>query len=587
MAVGSSGDGTSPSAAWWLATLLGLTLTAAYLGGLADNGSLDARSTYFALTMAVGMAVGLWVWAWRPKTRMGPLMFWWPALWLAGDIAAAFPASRVASTIGVALFVMGPIAFAQMALSYPTGSLVRSRLAWIYVFVLGYAAQVVQNAYNLLYLDLSGCPVCPPPRVPTLLHVDSEPPISLQAWNDGWLVFVMAILPIGLFVLYRAFRGASPAHRRSLGPVVATATFITCTSWVSGYAALTDRFSVLTPISWLQTTGALVAALTAFVGVAVTRWARGSMGDLVVQLERVGPGSVRDALARALGDPTLELALRLPERGVWADEAGRELPLPRGRDRAVTLVGNDLAAIIHDPVLLDQPALLEAAGSAARLALVNERLQAELRAQLDELKSSRRRIVRAGDEERRRLERDLHDGAQQRLLGIGLTLRQLRAQVAGKSEATASVDELEDEVRGVLRELRELARGIHPVVLTDEGLDAAVRTLAQRMQVPVTVEATAERLPAPVESAAYFVVAEALANVTKHAHATGVSVAIDCRDGLLTVEIRDNGIGGAERNGSSGLAGLGDRVGALDGRLSIESPPGGGTRLLVEIPCAS
>ena len=154
---------------------------------------------------------------------MGPLMFWWPALWLAGDIATAFPDSRVASTIQVALFVMGPIAFAQMALSYPTGTFLRSRLAWVYVFVLGYAAQVVQNAYNLLFLDAGDCPVCPPPRVPTLLHVDSEPPISLDDWNDGWLVFVMAILPIGLFVLYRAYITASPgappfARHRSSSP---------------------------------------------------------------------------------------------------------------------------------------------------------------------------------------------------------------------------------------------------------------------------------------------------------------------------------------------------------------------------------
>ncbi len=581
------GPGRPPSRVWLLATLLGLILVTAYLGGLARHDSLDARSTYFALTMSLGMGVGLWVWRWRPKTRMGPLMFWWPALWLAGDIAAAFPASRTASTIGVALFVMGPIAFAQMALSYPTGSFVRSRLAWIYVFVLGYAAQVVQNAYNLLYLDLSACPVCPPPRMPTLLHIDSAPPISLQAWNDGWLLFVMAILPIGLFVLYRAYAGATRAHRRSLGPLIVTATFITCTAWVTGYAAYTDRFSVLTSVSWLQTTGALAAALTAFIGIVVTRRARGSVGDLVVQLERVGPGNIRDALARTLGDPTLELALRLPQRGIWADEKGHEIPLPRGRDRAVTLVGDELAAMIHDPVLLDQPALLEAAGSAARLALENERLQAELRAQLEELRGSRSRIVQAGDEERRRLERDLHDGAQQRLLGIGMTLQVLRSQVDGDAAATESLHQVENELRDVLRELRELARGIHPAVLADEGLDAAVRTLAQRMVVPVTVYANGERLPAHVESAAYFVVAEALANVTKHAHASSASVAIEQRDGLLTIEVRDDGVGGARANGSSGLRGLADRVGALDGSLQVESRPGAGTRLLAEIPCAS
>jgi signal transduction histidine kinase len=575
------------TAGWALATLSGLALAAAYFAGGLHHDTLDARSAYFGLTMVVGMAVGLWVWGWRPQTRMGPLMFWWPALWLAGDIPAGFPDSRVASTIGVALFVMGPIAFAQMALSYPTGSFVRSRLAWVYVFILGYAAQVVQNAYNLLYLDLRECPVCPPPRVPTLLHVDGTPPISLQTWNDRWLVFVMAILPIGLFVLYRAYLRASPANRRSLGPLLVTATFITCTSWITSYAALTDRFSVLTPISWLQTTGALVAALTAFFGLAVTRWARGSVGDLVVQLERVGPGNVRHALARTLGDPTLQLALWLPDRGVWADEDGRELVLPRSRDRAVTIVGDELAAMIHDPVLLDQPALLEAAGSAARLALQNERLHAELRAQLAELKHSRARIVRAGDDERRRLERDLHDGAQQRLLGMGMSLQLLRPRVEGSQEAVRLLDEVEVELRDVLQELRELARGIHPAVLTDQGLDAAVRTLAQHTPLPVAVHTTAERLPPHVETAAYFVVAEALANVTKHAHASSASVTIERRDTRVTIEVRDDGVGGAERDGSSGLRGLADRVGALDGELSIESPRGAGTRLVAEIPCGS
>jgi signal transduction histidine kinase len=577
----------APSVGWWGAAAVATLLVGAYVGGPASDGSLTWLAVYFAATMATGMAVGLWVWARRPRTHMGPLMFWWPALWLAGDIATAFPESRVASTIGVALFVMGPIAFAQMALSYPTGTFVRSRLAWVFVFVLGYAAQVVQNVYNLLFLDLSACPPCPPPRVPTLFHVDAVPPISLEDWNDGWLVFVIAILPIGLFVLYRAYIAASPAHRRALAPVVVTASFITCTSWVTSYAVLTDRFGVLTPVSWLQTTGALVASLTALLGVAVTWWARGSVGDLVVQLERVGPGAARDTLARTLGDPTLELALWLPDRRIWSDEAGREIALPTGRDRAVTMVGDRLAAIVHDPALLAQPELLEAAGSAARLALENERLQAELRGQLEELRTSRARIIRAVDDERRRIERDLHDVAQQRLLGVGVTLGLLRSRVEGDVTAVEVLDGAADEVKDVLKELRELARGVHPAVLTDEGLDAAVRTLAQRMPVPVTVRATAERLPAHIESAAYFVVAEALANITKHAHASSASVSIVQHEGVLTVEIRDDGIGGASVNGSSGLRGLGDRVGALDGSLQVDSDAGQGTRLLVEIPCAS
>ena len=576
----------SRTAGWWLAALVGLCIVVAYVGGRLDHGLLDRRSAYFALTMTVGMLVGLWAWGWRPKTHMGPLMFWWPALWLASELPGAFPASRVASTIGVALFVFGPIVFAQMALSYPTGKLLPGRLAWIYVFILGYAAQVVQNVYTLLYLD--ECPFCPPPNVPTLLHVESAPPISVQTWNDGWLIFVMAILPIGLYLLFRAYARASPANRRSLGPVVVTATFITCTSWITSYAVLTDRFSVLTPISWLQTTGALVAALTALLGLAVIRRARGSVGDLVVELERVGPGGVRQALARTIGDPTLQLALWLPDRGGWADEEGREIVLPERRDRAVTMVGDELAAMIHDPVLLDQPALLEAAGSAARLALENERLHAELRSQLVELRQSRARIVRAGDEERRRLERDLHDGAQQRLLGIGMALQLLKSRIGESGEAAALLVETEVEVQDALKELRELARGIHPAVLTDQGLDSAIRTLAERAPIPVHVSNTAVRLPLDVETAAYFVVAEALANVAKYADASSASVTVAIRNGSVLVEVRDDGIGGADpEGGGSGLRGLADRVGALDGHLVVQSPPGGGTCLVAEIPCAS
>lgn len=572
---------------WWPAALLGTCLAVLYVGGLADHDALVARSAYFAATMSAGMAVGLWAWARRRRARIGILMYLWPALWLAGDLPAAFPDSRVASTIGVALFVFGPIVFAQMALSYPTGRLLPGRLAWVYVFVLGYAAQAVQNAYNLLFLDYSNCLFCPPPTEPTLFHVDATPPISLDSWNDAWLVFVMAILPIGLYLLYRAYRRATPATRRSTSPVLATATFITCTSWVTSYAALTDRFSVLTPISWLQTTGALAAALTALIGLGVTWRARGSVGDLVVELEREGPGGVRSALASAIGDPTLELALRLPGREVWVDEGGNTIDLPTGGERAVTMVADGTAAMIHDPVVLDQPALLEAAGSAARFALENERLQAELRAQLAELRASRSRIVRAADEERRRLERDLHDGAQQRLLGVGMALQLARARLADDPDALELVEEAEVEVRGALTELRELARGIHPAVLTDQGLDAAMRTLADRAPLPVEVRAGADRLPAHVETAVYFVVAEALANVAKHANASSARITVERVGDRVEVEIADDGVGGAELNGGSGLRGLADRVGALDGRLRVESPTGGGTRLRAELPCGS
>jgi signal transduction histidine kinase len=211
-------------------------------------------------------------------------------------------------------------------------------------------------------------------------------------------------------------------------------------------------------------------------------------------------------------------------------------------------------------------------------------LDAELRARLEELRASRARIVEAGDAERRRLERDLHDGAQSRLVALKLLLSSARAR-AGDDKLKAMLNEAVDELDTSLSELRELARGIHPAVLTDRGLEPALQALATRAPVPVTVEAVNEqRLPGPVESAAYFVVSEALANVAKYAQATHAAVAVRHADGRVTVDVTDDGIGGADAARGSGLRGLADRVAALDGTLSLESPAGGGTHLHAEIP---
>jgi signal transduction histidine kinase len=323
------------------------------------------------------------------------------------------------------------------------------------------------------------------------------------------------------------------------------------------------------------------------------RPARGAVADLVVELERTPPGRVREALARTLGDPSLELALWLPDQGSYVDSHGETVELPAaGPDRAVTVLGPPdapVAALLHDPALLERRGLLEAAGAAARLALENERLQAELRAQLAELRASRARIVQAGDDERRRLERNLHDGAQQRLLSLGLALQLARAELgAGANGGSSLLVEAEDELRAALDELRELARGIHPAILTDQGLEAAVRSLAERSSVPVTiVSLPEERLDESTEAAAYFLVSESLANCVKYARATRVRVSITRRNGHAVVDVDDDGVGGADASAGSGLSGLSDRVQALDGTFALASPAGGGTHVHAEIPCAS
>jgi signal transduction histidine kinase len=337
---------------------------------------------------------------------------------------------------------------------------------------------------------------------------------------------------------------------------------------------------------WYEATYGFWSAAAALFGLGLVRRRRSSVADLVVELGAVEPGHVREALARTLGDPRLMVGLWLPERRIWVDEEGRRLDLPMDGSRGVTYLGHELAVLIHDRDLLDQPTLLQSAGAAARLALENERLHAELRAQLVELRESRARIVRTADEERRRLERDLHDGAQQRLLGLGMALQLLRPHV--DQEGAPLLDETEHELQQSLAELRELARGIHPAVLTDQGIDAGLRTLATRSPIPVQVTAGDIELPEHVATAAYFVVAEALANIARYAHAEHAWVTVARDNGAATVVVRDDGIGGAgTRDSGSGLRGLADRVGALGGQLTIDSPNGAGTRIEAVIPCAS
>jgi signal transduction histidine kinase len=297
--------------------------------------------------------------------------------------------------------------------------------------------------------------------------------------------------------------------------------------------------------------------------------------------------SLRDALADALGDPTLSLAFRVGDG--YVDAAGHPVT-PTGDDGWTTVErdGRPVGAIVHDPALaVDDPAALRTVAGAAALALENERLDAELRAHIEELRESRARIVHAGDAERRRLERDLHDGAQQRLMALALTLRLARAR-AGDGELGELLAEAAAELSAATAELRELARGIHPAVLADRGLAPAIDTLAGRSAVPVEVGAMPEeRLPAPIEAAAYFLVAEALTNVARYAGATHAAVSVTRVNGSVTVEVSDDGVGGADPGGGSGLRGLADRVAALDGRFELSSAPGAGTTVRAVLPCAS
>ncbi|HWK28495.1 MAG TPA: histidine kinase [Solirubrobacter sp.] len=300
-------------------------------------------------------------------------------------------------------------------------------------------------------------------------------------------------------------------------------------------------------------------------------------------------GPVRELLAERLGDRSLTIAYWLPERGIFVDDAGRKVTLPDpGSGRAWTAVDREgvrLAAIVHDAELDASPQLVAAAASAAALAIDNERLKAELRARVEELRVSRLRIVEAADDARRRIERDLHDGAQQQLVSLALDLRLLKARL-GDSGLSSQVDDIGEKLATALAELREFARGIHPAFLSERGVGAAVEALVARA--PLDIQARielAERLPAPVEAAAYFVVSEGLTNVVRYASTQNAWVELWREGDEVVVVVADDGRGGAVAEGGTGLRGLVERLAVLDGTLTVTSPPGEGTRLEARIPC--
>ena len=357
---------------------------------------------------------------------------------------------------------------------------------------------------------------------------------------------------------------------------------------------LTDAYAPgLALASWVTFSLALTAVpfgfLTALLGV---RLRRARVARLVIRLGRVaGVTELRTALADALRDPGLRLAFWAPTKNNYIDAYGHATVLPgEGAPTVATLVERDgrrIGALVHDAALRDDPELVAAVAAAAGMALENARLGAELRARLAELETSRKRVVEAAAAERRRIERNLHDGAQQRLVSVAFTLGLARSRLAADpSAAGRTLAEAQTGLAQALDELRRLSHGIHPGILTERGLRAAIAELALTATVRVDVTWNApDPLPDAVESTGYYVVAELLANASKHANATGVHVEVRTHDGAVTIRVADDGAGGADSAGGTGLSGLADRVAALDGRLTVHSPPGAGTTIEVEVPC--
>jgi signal transduction histidine kinase len=343
--------------------------------------------------------------------------------------------------------------------------------------------------------------------------------------------------------------------------------------------------------------GILALSFAFLAGLLQSRLAPMAVSRLVLELgETPPPGRLQGALAAALGDPSVQLAYWWPERQAFVDLEGRRVllsGLPPQLTLTVLKRGEErIGALVHDRHLDQEPELIEAVGAAASLALDNERLHAQLRAQLEEVEASRTRIVEAADAERRRIERDLHDGAQQRLVTMALQLGAVRARASlsanpALAAVASALEDLTDQLSLTLEDLRNLARGIHPAVLTEGGLRPALLSLAERSPVPVHVAAApTERLPATVEATAYFIVSEALVNAAKHARASSVTITVTRCDEHLEVSVLDDGVGGADAARGSGLGGLADRAAAVGGALSVESPRGGGTRVMARLPCA-
>ena len=535
---------------------------------------VEDRGVEAALRLLVGwsfIGTGLYAWWRRPENRTGLLMAAVGFAWFATSLSASD--DDLVFTIGIALDGLYGALLGHLLIAFPTGRLAtraeRLLVTGIYLTV------TVLQLPALLFEDTDE------PR--NLLMVESNQDLS-DLLDALQFAVAFALIVASFVIVARRRAQVAPAQRPVLAPVL----------WTGGatLAALTVALTfdaVGSPKEGLERLSLALFATVPFgflVGGLPTRLAHGAaVSRLIARLGQVpGEHPLRAALAEALGDPSLRLAYWLPDSERFVDAAGRPFPMPERGWTAVELHGRRVAAIVHDPALDEEPQLVRTAGAAAALALENQRLSAELRARIEDLRASRARIVEAGDAERRRLERDLHDGAQSRLVALAMKLRMARRRAEGRPDVTAILDESSVELQASLDELRELARGIHPAVLTDRGLGPALEMLASRAPVPVDVAGDVDDLSPAVATAVYFVVSEGLTNVAKYARARHATVTVSRDDNRVVAEVADDGVGGADLARGSGLRGLVDRVAALDGRLELHSPPGDGTRLRAEFP---
>ncbi len=539
------------------------------LGGIAELGAGWAL-----------VGAGLLFWIRHPQNRFGPLLAVAGFAWFLPEWTDPGVGSALAFTVGLVGFGVCTPLVAHAALAYPTGRM-RSRVD-VAVVASSYAgALLLLGLLPTTVFDpkAAGCFQCS--QNLALIRGDLELFDTFNRYGlwvgIGWLV------ALGALLVWRLVRSAHVAAvAAALVPAIVYVALVTWEFQHSLARGILGNDSFDQRV-WRSEAAALGAfALAVVWGLVRERQARARVARLVVELgEMPRPGAVRDALAQTLGDPRLELAYRRPDTGRYVDGLGRVADIHPGRSQAVTpLLRGDtpVAALVHDARLSDDPGLLEEVLATARIAVENEQLQAEVRAQLEDLRTSRARIVETGDAERRRLERDLHDGAQQLLVALSYDLRVAKARVEADvdSELTTLLSSAGAKAQTALGELRELAHGIYPAILAEAGLEAALATLADEAPLPVELgDVTPERYTEPVETAAYRTVVEGIDDAAGR-EATFVSVDVGREEGRLIVTLRDDG---AAR--MSPLVHLADRVGALGGSLEV-----GETTLRAVVPCA-
>jgi signal transduction histidine kinase len=522
-------------------------------------------------------AFGLIAWHRRPDSRSGVLMTA-TGFGLLISLLLKQVQTGATLTLGEVVEDIWTPAFVALVLSFVTGGRLESRFDRVIV-ALSFVAVFVLDVVSMLFAEQPGNVLLAVPSVKLYGAVDA---------TQRTLLIVLALA--ACVVIAGRWRAASAPRRRALLPSVAGSACMLLFVWLLATDLVKgprSQFMIM-----LAYCSMLVVPAAFLVGLLRSQLARGGLAHLFRDLAGMRGSALQAALGQTLGDPTLVLAYRVPGSVGHADADGRPVLVPPvTTDRSSLPIergGREVASLVYDASLDDDPEMVEAVRAAATMALENQRLLAESETRLAEVQASRQRIVAAGDAERRRLERDLHDGAQQRLVAISMQLRMLRTDIRrdpGQAEQLAAA--ASDELAHSLQELRELARGIHPATL-DHGLVPALESLAARSTVRTAVSCDApDRVPRAVELAVYFVTCEALANVGKYAEATAASVRLSRTVSGVAIEIADDGVGGADAAHGSGLHGLADRVAALDGRLRVTSPAGAGTVVTAELPCAS